>query len=217
MAQKDDVPTLSIEEALVIAERHMQAMFAELRARAESRASANPVNDTWTLVQTRQNETYRWMDGNLDTYPEFNVFANSQTGERMSVARREPTEYRGRTRTWSTVFSMEGDKIGLPVAVFYEPDDFAASHEMVALIRGKGPHRRAFYGPSDALPDVYRGFKLDNFRDRLPGPGSYNRVTVVAAVDDHDTMLRFGAIQKAERFDHPNAPAPSARRIENGH
>jgi hypothetical protein len=99
-----------------------------------------------------------------------------------------------------TVFSIAADKINLPVAVFNEPDDFETSQEMVALIRGKGPHKRAFYGPSDPLPSAYERFELDNFRDRIPQPRALNRTTVVARVDDHETMLRFGAIQMTERF-----------------
>src|SRR4051794_28949269 len=108
------------DEAIEIAERHFKAMLGELRERAENTSKEEAMNVNWTTVQTRPNETYRWMDGNVDVYPDFTVYANSQTGERMAVGRRPPTEYRGRQRTWCTVFSMEGDQIGLPVAVFYE-------------------------------------------------------------------------------------------------
>jgi NAD(P)-dependent dehydrogenase (short-subunit alcohol dehydrogenase family) len=34
------------------------------------------MNVTWAMVQTRPNESYRWMDGSIDTYPDFTVYAS---------------------------------------------------------------------------------------------------------------------------------------------
>lgn len=159
------------------------------------------MTNDWNKVQTRQQESYRWMDGNWHIYPEFTVYENTKTGDRFGVGRSEPEEHFGRPRTVCAVFSMEDDKISQPVAIFNEPDDFDTSHEMLALIRGKGPDKRAFYERSD-LPGVYLDldFKFDTFRDRVTQPGARNRVSVVANVEDHETMLKFGAIQQIGRF-----------------
>ena len=86
------------------------------------------------------------------------------------------------------------------MAEFVEVDDYAETHELVAVVRGSGGGRR-MYGAGDALPEVYEErFRTEIYSDRVRYPGVWNRVVVVAHEDDHPTMLNHALIQARRRY-----------------
>lgn len=203
---------LSAYDALSIARRHVNAMFDELLGAARvseveppaphviRAGAADPIaQGDWREVGRRSGISYRWMDGNVDEYVEFVVYEDAGSNSSMGIGKIAPREIRGKERSYRVVFSMDGTKLE-PLAVFNESDDFEASKELLALVRGKGATKRAFYAPGDALPPAYDGFTVETFSDRISGPRSYNRLAVVAKDDDPAAMLDFARIQNILRF-----------------
>lgn len=206
---------LTTQEAMLVVRRHLNAMIDELIDTADG-IDANPrrtrqdeVRDDaldgpvdrgeWREVDRQAGISYRWMDGNIDEYTDFVVYEDSASGDTMGVAKIAPREIKGKKRSYQVVFSMDGTKLD-PLAVFNEADDFDSTHELLALIRGKGVSKRAFYAPGDRLPTAYEDFKIDTFSDRVSGPRSYTRLAVVATEEDHQTMLDFARTQNKLRF-----------------
>ena len=57
------------------------------------------------------------------------------------------------------------------------------------------PSARAIAVSADDLPPAYAGFRIATYRDRVQAKGSWNKLAVVAAETDTDTILNHALIQ----------------------
>jgi hypothetical protein len=103
-----------------------------------------------------------------------------------------------REQIW--VFHM-GSGLGSkePISPFVAADDYDQTREMVSIIRGNGDSRRKMFDASEELPAEYADLKVEILGDRIEG--HYNKLCVVARVDDTESMLFHGAAQaRLRRF-----------------
>jgi hypothetical protein len=166
---------------------------------AERRAASNRESSEWTLGDTtlsgsweeigrEEGNSYNWPDGNVDEYAEF-------------VSYRGAGDYAGLTLALG--YLDHGDVVGFVlgagagskrgITYFFPADDFQETRDKISMIRGGGPRGRSGFGPGEALPSGYAGFKTDVLRDRRTG--KWNVQGVVAKADDFDTMLGHTALQ----------------------
>lgn len=155
----------------------------------------------WRLVEQRDGEDYQWPEL-LEHYDRYNV-------------------YRGETRREGTVFIALGwtvrhgawgmDRIyavsflsawtpQTPVVEFLAADNYAETGDLIAIIRGSDGGRK-MYGPADELPPAYAQFRIATYRDRVQAKGSWNKLAVVTAETDTDTILNHALIQARRRGD----------------
>jgi hypothetical protein len=155
----------------------------------------------WRVVEQRDGEDYQWPEL-LEHYDRYNV-------------------YRGETRREGTVFIALGwtvrhgawgmDRIYVvsflsawtpqtPVTEFLAADDYTETRELIAIIRGRDGGRK-MYGPADDPPPAYAQFRTAIYRDRVQAKGSWNKLAVVAAETDTDTILNHALIQARRRGD----------------
>jgi len=165
----------------------------------EPSARAGELPEEWNLVEGREGESYRWPSG-VEHYESFRVFEGStSTGTlRLALAEHAPIELRGGLRKYYVVFYVTaGSK--RPLVTFQAADDYEQTQELVAIIRGRDGGRK-MYGPGDALPEAYESFPVEEFNERIVGPGSLHKFAVVAREDDAATMLAHGYLQARQRF-----------------
>lgn len=146
------------------------------------------LSGNWEEIGHESGVTYTWPDGNVDEYAEF-------------VSYRGKGGYAGQTLALG--FLENGDVVGFVlgagagskrgITYFFPTDDFDETGEKISMIRGGGPRGRSGFGPGEALPSAYAGFKTDVLRDRKAG--KWNVQGVVAGEDDHETMLGHTALQ----------------------
>jgi hypothetical protein len=184
---------------------HLNELSARLRGADELEPAepAEPETDRWRLVEQRHGVEYRWMDGVVDHFETFDIYAHPETSRRFAIGRVAPREISGRgMRAYSVPFSMVGGEIEYPHGTFYDTDDHEQTGDLACVIRGAGESRRGMYGPNDPLPPEYEGFQLDIHRDRIRRGGgrSYNKLVAIAPGGDHKVVLDFARIQARLRF-----------------
>jgi hypothetical protein len=87
-----------------------------------------------------------------------------------------------------------------PLAEFLAVDDYTETGDLIAVIRGSDGGRR-MYGPTEDLPPAYAQFRIATYRDRVQAKGAWNKLAVVAAKTDTDTILNHALIQARRRGD----------------
>ena len=85
-----------------------------------------------------------------------------------------------------------------PLVEFLAADDYAETGELIAPIRDSGGGSK-IYGPTQDLPPAYAGFQIATYCDRVQAKGSWNKLAVVAAQSDTDTILNHALIQARRR------------------
>ena len=85
-----------------------------------------------------------------------------------------------------------------PLAEFLAADDYAETGELIAIIRGSDGGRK-MYGPAEDLPPAYAQFRIATYRDRVQAKGSWNKLAVITAETDTDTILNHARIQARRR------------------
>jgi hypothetical protein len=142
----------------------------------------------WEEVGREGGVTYRWPDGNVDTYADFVSYRGSggYVGLNLALGYVKNGDVCG-----FVVGPGGGAKRG--ITYFIPADDFAQTREKVSLIRGGGPRGRSGFAPGEALPKGYDGFKVDVLRERKAG--KWNVQAVVVRENDHATMLGHTALQ----------------------
>jgi hypothetical protein len=155
--------------------------------------------ESWRQVRELADQSYRWPTY-LETYDRYIVYAAETEREgtihiALGDAPREKAW--GKDRRYTVAFLTSGAP-QTPVAEFLETDDYDATRELLAVIRGSDGGRR-MYG--DSLPDTYGALKVAIYSDRIKSRGAWNKLAVVARDDDPDSMLNHALIQARRRGD----------------
>jgi len=168
---------------------------------AAARPEATDLPDDWRLTQERHGESYRWPK-QRDSYSPYRVFLGTTRPEgavQIGLGETMRENAWGRDRKYVVAF-LSGGSPQHPLVEFVAADDFEATRELVAVIRGSDGARR-MYGIGDKLPAVYaEHFRTQIYNERVAYPGAWNRLVVVAREDDHTTMLNHALIQSRRRY-----------------
>jgi hypothetical protein len=168
---------------------------------AAARPGATDLPDDWRLTQERHGESYRWPK-QRDSYSPYRVFLGTTRPEgavQIGLGETIRENAWGRDRKYVVAF-LSGGSPQHPLVEFVAADDFQATRELVAVIRGSDGARR-MYGIGDKLPAVYaEHFRTQIYNERVVYPGAWNRLVVVAREDDHATMLNHALIQSRRRY-----------------
>jgi hypothetical protein len=105
-----------------------------------------------------------------------------------------PTSERDRKRKYLITHRIGPAGGKRAIAEFLATDDHAETGELIAIIKGKDGGG-AFFDPDDVLPEAYRDWKVERYRDRVSRPGSYDKAGLVVGESDHDIMLAHTWIQ----------------------
>lgn len=169
------------------------------KAAASARVRKADLPDDWSLVREREGESYQWPEAR-ERYSRYRVFMGTTRSEGVvHIGLGETTRKKkwGRDRKYVVAFLSSGAP-QKPLAEFLAADDYKESRELVAVIRGSDGGRR-MYGPGDALPETYEGFRTQMYDDRVEYPGVWHKAVVIAREDDHATMLSHALIQGRRR------------------
>jgi len=172
-------------------------------AAAEHRA-AEPGNDLvtgWRLVDHREGQVYRWPEL-LEHYDPYEVYRGETQREGtvfISLGRAVRRGAWGMDRRYVVSFLSQRAP-QTPLAEFLATDDYAETGELIAIIRGSDGGSK-MYGPVEDLPPAYAGFRIATYRDRVQVKGSFNKLAVVTAETDTDTILNHALIQARRRGD----------------
>jgi hypothetical protein len=157
--------------------------------------------DDWRLVREREGQSYQW-PGTREHYSRYRVFIGTTRAEgavHIGLGETIRENRWGRDRKYVVAF-LSGGSPQQPLAEFVATDDYAETHELVAVIRGSDGGRR-MYGAGDALPGVYEeSFRTQMYSERVLYPGVWNKAVVVAGEDDDATMLNHALIQGRRRY-----------------
>jgi hypothetical protein len=157
--------------------------------------------DGWQLLGERERQSYQWPDSR-EQYSRYRVFIGTTHGEgavHIGLGETIREKKWGRDRKYVVAF-LSGGSPQQPLAEFVAADDYAKTHELVAVIRGSDGGRR-MYGPGDALPEVYENrFRTQMYSERVVYPGVWNKVVVVTGEGDDATMLNHALIQGRRRY-----------------
>ena len=170
-------------------------------AGARVRPESLDLPEDWRVVQEREGESYRWPK-RRDAYSPYRVFiGTTRTEGAVQIGLGETIRENawGRDRKYVVAF-LSGGSPQHPLVEFVAGDDFQATRELVAVIRGSDGARR-MYGIADELPAVYvERFRTQIYNERVVHPGVWNKLVVVAREDDHATMLDHALIQSRRRY-----------------
>lgn len=181
-----------------IIERHTRAMLDEIRGLftpAPTRAAQ------WVEVKRLEGQRYSWPPdaGGEEEYDPFVIYGSGDLV--LALAHNiEKVIVKNVWREQIWVFHM-GSGLGSkePISPFVAADDYEQTREMVSIIRGNGDSRRKMFDASEELPPEYADLKVEILSDRIQG--HYNKLCVVARVDDTESMLVHGAAQaRLRRF-----------------
>jgi hypothetical protein len=157
--------------------------------------------DGWQLLREREGQSYQWPDSR-EHYSRYRVFIGMTHAEgavHIGLGETIRENKWGRDRKYVVAF-LSSASPQQPLAEFVAADDYAETHELVAVIRGSDGGRR-MYGPGDALPGVYEDcFRTQMYSERVLYPGVWNKAVVVAGEDDDATMLNHALIQGRRRY-----------------
>jgi hypothetical protein len=200
VADADLGPLLTSGADLGYASPTVTPVAATHEPQAASEARTDLVTG-WQLVDQREGQVYQWPEV-LEHYDRYHVYR----GE----TQREGTVYIalgwavrpgawGMDRTYVVSF-LSKRAPQTPLAEFLATDDYAETGELVAVIRGSDGGRK-MYGPTEDLPPAYAQFRIASYRDRVHAKGSWNKLAVIAADTDTDTILNHALIQARRRGD----------------
>jgi hypothetical protein len=171
------------------------------KAAARTRRRTADLPENWRLVQEREGESYQWPD-ERDRYSRYRVFMGTTRAEgavHVGLGETVRKNKWGRDRKYVVAFRSSGSP-QQPLAEFVAADDYAETHELVAVIRGSDGGRR-MYGAGDPLPGVYKErFRTQIYSERVVYPGVWNKVVAVAREDDDEMMLNHALIQSRRRY-----------------
>jgi len=180
---------------------HVAAADPSGRTAAAARPGSADLPADWGLTQERHGESYRW-PRRRDSYSPYCVFLGTTRAEgavQVGLGETIRENAWGRDRKYVVAF-LSGGAPQHPLVEFVATDDFDATRELVAVIRGSDGARR-MYGIGDKLPAVYaEHFRTQIYSERVAYPGAWNRLVVVAREDDHATMLNHALIQSRRRY-----------------
>jgi hypothetical protein len=170
----------------------------------ERQTAAEAGNDLvagWQLVEQREGQVYQWPEM-LERYDRYNVYRGETQREgtifiALGWAVR-PGAW-GMDRTYVVSFLSQRAPQN-PLAEFLATDDYAETGELIAVIRGSDGGRK-MYGPAEKLPPPYADFRIATYRDRVQAKGSWNKLAVMTAETDTDTILNHALIQARRRGD----------------
>jgi hypothetical protein len=169
---------------------------------APARGPGTALAESWRLVREREAESYQWPE-ERERYSRYRVFIGTTRAEgavHIGLGEAIRKNKWGRDRKYVVAFLSSGSP-QRPLAEFVAADDYGETRELVAVIRGSDGGRR-MYGAGEALPRVYKErFRTQLYSERVVYPGVWNKVVVVAAEDDDETMLNHALIQGRRR--HP--------------
>jgi hypothetical protein len=180
---------------------HVAAGDPSERTVAAARPRSADLPDDWSLTQDRQAESYRWPK-QRDSYSPYRVFLGTTRAEgavQLGLGETIRENAWGRDRKYVVAF-LSGGAPQQPLVEFVATDDYADTHELVAVIRGSDGARR-MYGIGDPLPAAYaQHFRTQIYNERVAYPGAWNKLVVIAHEDDHATMLNHALIQSRRRY-----------------
>jgi hypothetical protein len=180
---------------------HVAAGDPSERTVAAARPRSADLPDDWSLTQDRQGESYRWPK-QRDSYSPYRVFLGTTRAEgavQLGLGETIRENAWGRDRKYVVAF-LSGGAPQQPLVEFVATDDYADTHELVAVIRGSDGARR-MYGIGDTLPAAYaQHFRTQIYNERVAYPGAWNKLVVIAHEDDHATMLNHALIQSRRRY-----------------
>jgi hypothetical protein len=171
-------------------------------AAGPERRPANAGNDLvteWQLVDQREGQVYRWPEL-LEHYDRFYTYRGETQPEGtvfISLGWTVRPGAWGMDRLYVVSFLSQG-KPQTPLTEFLAADDYTDTGELIAIIRGSGGGGK-MYGPAEDLPPAYADFRIATYRDRVRAKGSWNKLAVVAAETDTDTILNHALIQARRR------------------
>jgi hypothetical protein len=172
------------------------------KAAAPVRGRGADLAEDWRLVRERKGESYQWPE-ERERYSSYRVFMGTTRAEgaiHIGLGKTLRKNRWGRDRKYVVAFLSSGSP-QQPLAEFVAADDYEATRELVAVIRGSDGGRR-MYGAGDPLPDVYKKcFRTQLYSERVVHPGVWNKVVVVAREDEEEKMLNHALIQGRRR--HP--------------
>jgi hypothetical protein len=181
--------------------RHAHADGPSEEPSAPVRLVSPDLPDDWRLLQQREGESYRWPKRH-DAYSPYRVFMGTTRAEgavQIGLGETIRENAWGRDRKYVVAF-LSGGSPQHPLVEFVAADDYEATRELVAVIRGSDGARR-MYGIGDKLPTVYaEHFRTQIYNERVAHPGAWNKVVVVAREDDDHTMLNHALIQSRRRY-----------------
>jgi hypothetical protein len=171
------------------------------RISAPFRLGAQDLPEDWRLLQERDGESYRWPK-RRDSYSPYRVYMSTTRAEgavQIGLGETIRANAWGRDRKYVVAF-LSGGSPQHPLVEFVAADDFEATRELVAVIRGSDGGRR-MYGIGDTLPAVYtQHFRTQIYNERVAHPGAWNKAVVVAREDDTVAMLNHALIQSRRRY-----------------
>ena len=177
------------------------ASDAATSALASARGGSVELPGDWRLVREREGESYRWPKRH-DRYAPYRVFMGTTRPEgavQIGLGETIRENTRGRDRKYVVAFLSSGSPQE-PLAEFVAADDYAQTHELIAVIRGSDGGRR-MYSAGDALPAIYtERFRTQIYNERIVYPGAWNKIVVVAHEDEHAAMLDHALIQSRRRY-----------------
>ena len=180
---------------------HVDAGGLSARTAASARAGSVDLPEDWRLTHERRDESYGWPK-RRDSYSPYRVFLGTTRAEgavQIGLGETIRENAWGRERKYVVAF-LSGGSPQHPLVEFVAADDFDATRELVAVIRGSDGARR-MYGIGDTLPAVYaERFRTELYNERVVYPGAWNKLVVVAREDDHTTMLNHALIQSRRRY-----------------
>ena len=166
-----------------------------------ARRRAVDLPEDWRLLAEREGESYRWPDGR-ERYAPYRVFIATTRAEgaiQIGLGETIRKNKWGRDRKYVVAF-LSGGSPQHPLVEFVAADDYEATRELVAVIRGSDGGRR-MYGAGDALPSPYaERFRTQIYNERVVYPGAWNKVVVVAREDDEEPILNHALIQSRRRY-----------------
>ena len=165
------------------------------------RGGSADLPEDWRVVRERKGESYRWPQAR-DRYSLYRVFVGMTRAEgavQVGLGETIRKNKWGRDRKYVVAFLSSGAP-QQPLVEFLAADDYAKTHELVAVIRGSDGGRR-MYGAGDPLPAVYtERFHTQLYNERVVYPGVWNKVVVVAREDDDEAILNHALIQSRRRY-----------------
>ena len=180
---------------------HVSAGGPAEQGGSPARPASPDLPEEWRLLHEREDESYRWPK-RRDEYDPYRVFMGTTRGEgavQIGLGETIRENAWGRDRKYVVAF-LSGGSPQHPLVEFAAADDFADTHELVAVIRGSDGGRR-MYGIGDKLPAVYaERFRTQIYNERVVHPGTWNKVVVVAREDDTAAMLDHALIQSRRRY-----------------
>jgi hypothetical protein len=181
--------------------KHVRADGPSDNAAAPARGRRADLPEDWRLVQDRDGASYGWPKGR-DRYSPYRVFmATTRTEGAVQIGLGDTIRKNkwGRDRKYVVAFLSSGSP-QQPLVQFVAADDYEATRELVAVIRGSDGGRR-MYGAGDPLPAPYtEHLRTQIYSERVVHPGVWNKIVVVAHEDDHQAMLNHALIQSRRRY-----------------